>query len=353
MKLFSRRKPLIWIGLTIGVLGLGLLATKAASNIQAQRLRGKLGQVQQMIDKGRLAAAREKPVDLARKWPSDGQVLLLLGNCEEMLERPDRALAAWKRVPVSNTNFVRAAESRGSLLINRGHFAAAGSLLLDSRRKAPENSRHPLLRALARLLRLERRYVDVSEVLSMHARIATETRSSGPLRPSTRRCMIRSIELFGKKVRQIASRLLICPHRIAIPMKLAAKAVVIGPRCHGDRAQDLRLERLAELLCQARHLRGVADRLVSFVKLQKARLEALDLVLLALEFVSVVCLGLFLSDCNQAVERMEIRRIDRDKTFQRSPLRIDVAAMRSQPSRYPLDLNRRCVVDRQVPHRLA
>jgi tetratricopeptide (TPR) repeat protein len=166
MKLSSQRKPLIWIGLTIGVLGLGLLATKAASNRRAQRLHAELVQVQQLMDKGRLAVARKTLADLAQRWPSDGHVWLLLGNCEEMLGRPDRALAAWERVPVSNPNFVRAAESQGSVLINQGRFGPAETLLLNALRRAPETNRYPVLRALARLLRLEGRSVDVSEVLT-------------------------------------------------------------------------------------------------------------------------------------------------------------------------------------------
>ena len=166
MKLSSQRKSLIWVGLTIGVVGLGLLATMAASKIQAQRLHAELAQVQRMMDKGRLAVARKRLAELAKRWPSDGQVWLLLGQCEEMLGRPDRALAAWGRVPVSDPNFVRAAESHGSLLINQGRFAPAETVLLDALRKAPETNRYPLLRALARLLRLEGRYVDVSEVLT-------------------------------------------------------------------------------------------------------------------------------------------------------------------------------------------
>ncbi len=166
MKLFSQRKRLIGIGLTIGALGLGLLAAQAASNIRARRLRAELGQVQEMIDNGRLAVARKKLADLARHWPRDGQVCFLLGQCEEMLGRPDRAFAAWGQVPVSNPNFVRAVESHGSLLINLGRFAPAEALFLDSLRQVRGTDRYPLLRALARVLRLEGRFVDVGEVLT-------------------------------------------------------------------------------------------------------------------------------------------------------------------------------------------
>ncbi len=166
MKLSSQRKSLIWIGLTIGVVGLGLLATMAASNIQAQRLRAELAQVQQMMDKGRLAVARKMLAEMAERWPSDGQVLVLIAQLRGDAGTTGPRLAAWGRVPVSDPNFVRAAESHGSLLINQGRFAPAETLLLDALGKAPETNRYPLLRALARLFRLEGRYVDVSEVLT-------------------------------------------------------------------------------------------------------------------------------------------------------------------------------------------
>jgi enediyne biosynthesis protein E4 len=166
MKFSSQRKPFFWIGCSIGVLGLGLLTTKAASILQARRLRAELVHVQQMIDQGRGAVARKKLEELAERSPSDGQIMFLLGQCEELLGRPDRALAAWGRVPLSDPNFVRAAESQGSVLINQGRFAPAETLLFDALRKSPETNRYPLLRVMARLFRLEGRFVDVSEVLT-------------------------------------------------------------------------------------------------------------------------------------------------------------------------------------------
>ena len=104
--------------------------------------------------------------ELAQRWPSDGQIMFLLGQCEELLGRPDRALAAWGRVPVSDPNFVRAAESQASVLINQGRFAPAETLLFDALRTSSETNRYPLLRVLARLFRLQGRFADVSEVLT-------------------------------------------------------------------------------------------------------------------------------------------------------------------------------------------
>ncbi len=166
MKLFCHRKLLFWIGLAIGVLGLGLLGTSAASKIQAQRLQARLKNVQHKMDQGRLAVAYKELADLAQHWPGDGQILYLLGRCEELLGRPHRALAAWGQIPVSDPEFVRAAESQGALLINQGRFAPAETLLLDAVRKVPEINLYPLLRALARLFRLEGRSADVHDILT-------------------------------------------------------------------------------------------------------------------------------------------------------------------------------------------
>ena len=166
MNFYSQRKRQIWVGFTIGVLGLGLLTTKAASILKAQRLHAELVQVETMMDEGRRAAARKKLEELAQRWPSDGQIMFLLGQCEELLGRPDRALAAWGRVPVSDPNFVRAAESQASVLINQGRFAPAETLLFDALRTSSETNRYPLLRVLARLFRLQGRFADVSEVLT-------------------------------------------------------------------------------------------------------------------------------------------------------------------------------------------
>ena len=123
MRLPSRPYHLIWIGLTVGVFGLGLLATIAASNLQTRRLRAELAEVRRMMDRGRLAVAGKALSELAQRWPGQGEVLLLSGQCEEALGRTDRALAAWSRVPNSDPHFTLAVESRASLLINQGQFA--------------------------------------------------------------------------------------------------------------------------------------------------------------------------------------------------------------------------------------
>ena len=165
MTLPSRPKFRLWLGLSLGVvLGLTLLAA-IASEMQVRRLRAELEQVHQAMARGRLGMARKSLAGLADRWPRNGQVLLLLGQCEEALGQPERALAAWALVPESDSNFVRAVESQGSLLMDLGRYAVAESLLLTALGKAPATDRYPVLHSLARLFRLEGRYVEVSEVL--------------------------------------------------------------------------------------------------------------------------------------------------------------------------------------------
>jgi tetratricopeptide (TPR) repeat protein len=166
MTLPLRPRFLLWLGLSLGVvLGLALLTAIAASKFQARRFRTELEQARQRMATGRLSLARKSLADLAERWPRNGEVLVLLGQCEEALGRPDRALAAWALVPPRDSNFVRAADSQGSLLIDLGRYAPAESLLLNALATAPDAGRYPLLRTIARLFRLEGRYVEVSDVL--------------------------------------------------------------------------------------------------------------------------------------------------------------------------------------------
>jgi enediyne biosynthesis protein E4 len=158
-------RPKHWLGLSLGVLLAFALLAVAASTMQARRLRGELEQLQQAMARGRIGVARKRLAELAESWPRSGEVLLLLGQCEQKLGRPDEALAAWARVPDSDSNYARAAEAQGSLLIDAGRLAPAESLLLKALETASVTDRYRLLRAIARLFRLEGRYAEVSDVL--------------------------------------------------------------------------------------------------------------------------------------------------------------------------------------------
>jgi tetratricopeptide (TPR) repeat protein len=162
----SPRRQWIWLGSAAGVLGLALLGTMAFGMIQARRLRAEVERAQQAMDAGRWAAARKDLTDLARRWPHKGDILLRLGRCEEALGQPERALAAWERIPTRDESYPRAAESRAAVLMNHGRYAPAESCLLAALDEAPPADRYPLLRGFARLLRLEGRYAEVGEALT-------------------------------------------------------------------------------------------------------------------------------------------------------------------------------------------
>ncbi len=149
-----------------GILGLLFLGRLAVGKIEATKLRGEIERVRQAMASGQIGPARKDLKDLDSRWPARGEILILLGRCEESLGRPERALAAWERIPPSDPYFASAAESRGSLLINLGRYASAESCLLASLRSVAPTERYSILRTMARLFRLEGRYVEVSEVLT-------------------------------------------------------------------------------------------------------------------------------------------------------------------------------------------
>jgi tetratricopeptide (TPR) repeat protein len=145
---------------------LALLAMGATHRMRANQLRAELDQVRQEIAAGRLGVARRSLVHLAGRWPRNGEVLFLLGQCDESLGQAERALAAWAQIPASDPNFARAAESQGHVLINQGRYAAAEALLLKALGEATQSEQYRILRTIARLYRLEGRFDAVSEALT-------------------------------------------------------------------------------------------------------------------------------------------------------------------------------------------
>jgi tetratricopeptide (TPR) repeat protein len=166
MKFRFRSRFLLWLSVAVGVLGLALGGAIAAVTIQERRLRNELEQARGAMARGRLGVARNNLAKLARAWPQKGEVLFLLGQCEEGLRRPEEALAAWREIPASDPKFAQAAESYAALLINLGRYAPAESFLLKGLRESTHGDLYPLLRALARALRLQGRHREVSDALT-------------------------------------------------------------------------------------------------------------------------------------------------------------------------------------------
>jgi tetratricopeptide (TPR) repeat protein len=114
---------------------------------------------------GRYGAARERLVRLASGWSNDGEVLLLLGECELAKGNRDLALAAWAKIARSSTFFGKAALLLATHLINSGRYTAAEEVLLESLANDALPERYERERALSRLYRFEGRSDDVRRVL--------------------------------------------------------------------------------------------------------------------------------------------------------------------------------------------
>ncbi len=175
--MFKRRGRLArWV--LVGSLLLAMAAAWAAVAgwYRARSRRSELDEARQALAEGRLASARERLTRLADRWGSDGDVLLLLGQCE--LERGRRdggfdpsareaALAASARVPASSDAYPRAALLRATHSINVGKYATAERILDDilASARPDEGLRYDLERALSLLYRREGRMDDVRRVL--------------------------------------------------------------------------------------------------------------------------------------------------------------------------------------------
>jgi enediyne biosynthesis protein E4 len=126
-----------------------------------------LAQVRAALEAGRLGAARQRLVRLADSWAVDGEVLLLLGECEVGSGRREAALTAWARIPPASPFFARAALLRATHLINMGRYTPAEEVLITalSRPDLARADRHELERTLSRLYRFEGRQDDIRRVL--------------------------------------------------------------------------------------------------------------------------------------------------------------------------------------------
>ena len=76
----------------------------------------------------RFATARVRLARLAERRPGDGEVELLLGDCERMLGHPDAALAAWGRIPEGAAQAPPAALSSGRMAMGLGRYRLAEDL---------------------------------------------------------------------------------------------------------------------------------------------------------------------------------------------------------------------------------
>jgi hypothetical protein len=113
------------------------------------------------------------------------------------------------------------------------------------------------------------------------------------------------------------------------------------------------LEPAAEPLCQASHLRGVAERLPPLVEPVVTRLELGDLGLPGSQHGRPRGLALRGGQLGQSVTRGEIGGIFGDEAFQGAPFPHAIRRPRGEPGRQPGDLHRRRLGGGHVLHGLA
>src|SRR5262249_33438423 len=109
--------------------------------------------------------AQARLTALAKRWTNDGEVYLLLGECELARNQREEALAAWARVRPSSPFFGRAAVLRATHLINGGRYTPAEELLIQALRNPDEAVRYDLEKTLARVYAFEGRFDDFRRLL--------------------------------------------------------------------------------------------------------------------------------------------------------------------------------------------
>jgi tetratricopeptide (TPR) repeat protein len=114
--------------------GLALAAWLGSCAVENRRFRADLALAREEIGAQRFASARARLVRLAERRPGDGEVALLLGNCERMLGHPDAALAAWGRIPDGAQQSAPAALSSGRMALGLGRYRLAEACFLRSSR---------------------------------------------------------------------------------------------------------------------------------------------------------------------------------------------------------------------------
>src|SRR5579875_3401908 len=112
----ERRGSWLRIGLGLGLAALILGAGIGWHQARLLSWRAELAQARQAMDAGRFGRAREILSRLSEHWDNEGEVFLLLGECEQLTNHREEALAAWARVPSSSRSFARATRYRASNL---------------------------------------------------------------------------------------------------------------------------------------------------------------------------------------------------------------------------------------------
>ena len=130
-----RHRPLIMLLVGAALAAAVWLGLRA---VEARRFREELALARAEFGARRFATARMRLASLAKLRPGDGDVGLMLGDCERMLGRPDAALAAWGRIPEGAAQSSRAALSSGRMALGLGRYRVAEAGLLRAAKASGE-----------------------------------------------------------------------------------------------------------------------------------------------------------------------------------------------------------------------
>ena len=171
-----------WGGTAWWVLGalvlLSLAGAACAYLIRQRSMQAELAEARAAFAGGHFALASSRLSRLAERWTGDGEVYLLLGQCElergrnepperraEAQAAATRALEAWSRIPRSSPFHDRGSLLRATHLINTGHYTPAEETLLQALGEPHAALRYELERALSRLYRFQGRFDEVRELV--------------------------------------------------------------------------------------------------------------------------------------------------------------------------------------------
>ena len=106
-------------------LGVGLVAWLAALAAGERRLRTELREAKRELGIQRNDQAKERLIQLARRWPGRGDVEYWLGTSELAAGNSDAAFEAWSRVPAKAPEAGLAALASGRLAMDKFRFSVA------------------------------------------------------------------------------------------------------------------------------------------------------------------------------------------------------------------------------------
>ena len=154
-----------WGILVVGLVGLAIASGGGVLWLRERTRRLELAEARQAFGASLFSLAHQRLARLAESRPDDGEVLLLLGECDLARGHREEALEAWAKVPQWSAHFARAAVLLATHLVNAGRYSPAEEVLLRAVATVPATESQELERTLSRLYRFEGRFEDVRRLL--------------------------------------------------------------------------------------------------------------------------------------------------------------------------------------------